>query len=49
MKIFQWLQDGIQSIWNGVSRIFQPSNDDYPKTGVQPFSGDPNKDPERYS
>lgn len=25
---------------NGVSRIFSPSNDDYPKSGVQPYEGD---------
>ncbi|EDX83097.1 conserved hypothetical protein [Synechococcus sp. PCC 7335] len=24
-------------------RIFSPAQDDYPKTGVQPFSGDPRK------
>lgn len=25
---------------DAVSRIFGPSHDDYPETGVQPFSGD---------
>ncbi|MGB3758390.1 MAG: hypothetical protein WBA07_18755 [Rivularia sp. (in: cyanobacteria)] len=25
---------------NGVSRIFSPSDDDYPKSGVQPYEGD---------
>lgn len=49
MKIFQWLQDTVQSIWNGVSRLFKPTDDDYPKTGVQPFSGDPRDDKEKYS
>ncbi len=41
MKIFQWLQDSVQSILRGVSRLFQPTDDDYPKTGVQPFEGEP--------
>lgn len=43
MKIFQWIQDIIQSIWNDVSGLFQPTDDDYPETGVQPFEGDPNE------
>jgi hypothetical protein len=25
----------------GAARIFSPDDDDYPKTGVQPFTGDP--------
>ncbi|MGB3756839.1 MAG: hypothetical protein WBA07_10735 [Rivularia sp. (in: cyanobacteria)] len=25
---------------NGVTRIFSPSDDDYPKSGVQPYEGD---------
>ncbi|MDJ0691834.1 MAG: isochorismate synthase [Xenococcaceae cyanobacterium MO_188.B32] len=41
MKIFTWLQDAVQSILKGVSRIFQPTDDDYPKSGVQPFEGEP--------
>ncbi|HHP7232412.1 MAG TPA: isochorismate synthase [Xenococcaceae cyanobacterium] len=49
MKILTWIQNTVQSIWNGVSRIFQPSNDDYPETGVQPFSDDPYDDREEYS
>ncbi len=41
MKIFQKLQEAIQSVWQAVVRIFQPSEDDYPETGVQPFEGEP--------
>ncbi len=41
MKIFQWLQNVVQYLTNGVSRLFQPTNDDYPKTGAQPFEGEP--------
>lgn len=48
MKIFTWIKDTVKSIWNGVARLFQPTNDDYPSTGVQPFSGDTNKDKEQY-
>ena len=40
MKIFQWIQDTVQSILTGVARIFQPTDDDYPATGVQPFEGE---------
>ncbi|MEA5594057.1 hypothetical protein [Rivularia sp. UHCC 0363] len=28
---------------NGVTRIFSPSDDDYPKSGVQPYEGDPSE------
>ena len=41
MKIFQWLQNIFQYLGNGVSRLFQPTNDDYPEIGVQPFEGEP--------
>jgi hypothetical protein len=40
MKIFQWLQNTVQSLWNDVHRLFQPTDDDYPKSGVQPFEGE---------
>lgn len=36
----QKLITGLQAIWEGVARIFSPTDDDYPKTGVQPFDGD---------
>jgi hypothetical protein len=28
-------------ISGAVTRIFSPTDDNYPKTGVQPFEGDP--------
>jgi hypothetical protein len=34
-------QQVINYISGAVSRIFSPTKDDYPKTGVQPFEGDP--------
>lgn len=49
MKIFTWMQDTVQYLWDGVSRLFQPTDDDYPQTGVQPFSGEPCDDPDKYS
>ncbi|MDJ0681844.1 MAG: isochorismate synthase [Xenococcaceae cyanobacterium MO_167.B52] len=41
MKFLQWLQDMVQSLWNDVAALFRPTDDDYPKTGVQPFEGEP--------
>lgn len=49
MKISTWIQNTVQFVWDGVLRLFQPTDDDYPKTGVQPFSGDPCDDPKKYS
>ncbi|MDJ0903816.1 MAG: isochorismate synthase [Xenococcus sp. MO_188.B8] len=51
MKIFQWLQNIVQYLANGVSQLFKPSDDDYPEIGVQPFEGEPydeNKQNENY-
>jgi hypothetical protein len=31
----------VHYIAQGAIRIFSPTQDDYPKTGVQPFSGEP--------
>ena len=44
MKIFIWIQDITQYLWDGVARLFKPTDDDYPKSGVQPFSGDSSED-----
>ncbi|MGB5634365.1 MAG: isochorismate synthase [Waterburya sp.] len=49
MRVFTWLKDTAQFLFNGVSRLFKPTDDDYPKTGVQPFSGEPGDDKEKYS
>ncbi|MDJ0651015.1 MAG: isochorismate synthase [Xenococcaceae cyanobacterium MO_188.B19] len=48
MKIFQWLQDMVQSIWKDVGGLFRPTDDNYPKTGVQPFEGEPRDEKEQY-
>jgi len=41
MKIFDFVVGAVQYVSEGVSRIFSPGDDQYPKTGVQPFDGDP--------
>ena len=41
MKIFQQLQQAFQMLWEAVLRVFSPSDDDYPESGVQPYEGDP--------
>ena len=40
MKIFQGLQNIFQYLADGVAKLFQPTNDDYPEIGVQPFEGE---------
>jgi hypothetical protein len=49
MKLFRWVRDSVQSVWNGVSRLFKPTDDNYPKSGVQPFEGEPHDDRQEYS
>jgi len=44
MNIWEKIQNAVQSILGGVSRIFQPTDDDYPESGVQPFEGEPYND-----
>ncbi|MDY6785705.1 MAG: isochorismate synthase [Cyanobacteriota bacterium] len=41
MAGFKWLKDTMQYLWNGAKRIFSPSDDDYPNTGVQPYKDEP--------
>jgi len=41
MKIFEWIKEMVQYLGKGVARLLSPSEDDYPKTGVQPFEGEP--------
>lgn len=45
MSIPKVIDDVIQFVSGAVSRIFAPSDDQYPPTGVQPFEGEPNKKP----
>ena len=39
-SIGQTIQNFTDWILSAARRIFSPSDDDYPKTGVQPFEGD---------
>ena len=41
MNISKMFDDLIQYISGAVARIFGPTDDEYPATGVQPFEGDP--------
>lgn len=34
------LQQNVAWILSATKRLFSPTDDDYPKTGVQPFDGD---------
>lgn len=36
----QSIQQSTVWIFDAAKRIFSPSDDDYPETGVQPFEGD---------
>ncbi|NJP12549.1 MAG: hypothetical protein HC866_26330 [Leptolyngbyaceae cyanobacterium RU_5_1] len=43
MSIPRIIDNVIQYVSGAVSRIFGPSDDAYPNTGVQPFEGEPNR------
>jgi hypothetical protein len=45
MGMARFFDNVIQYISGAVSRIFAPSDDAYPNTGVQPFDGEPNRRP----
>ena len=40
MIIGKTLKSIIQYITEGFARIFGPTNDNYPETGIQPFEGE---------
>lgn len=44
MRLVKQVQEATRYVWEGVKRIFSPRDDEYPETGVQPFTGDPYKD-----
>ncbi len=41
MGIYKWFDNITQYISEAFFRIFSPSDDAYPATGVQPFTGEP--------
>jgi hypothetical protein len=44
MSVPKLFDDVIQYFTGAIYRIFGPNDDAYPNTGVQPYSGEPNKD-----
>ncbi|WP_139240426.1 isochorismate synthase [Geitlerinema sp. PCC 9228] len=44
MKLWDSIKNSIGYVFDGIRRIFGPSDDEYPNTGVQPFEGDTNQD-----
>ncbi|MEB3336152.1 MAG: hypothetical protein VKJ46_01730 [Leptolyngbyaceae bacterium] len=40
-SILEAPEQAIRYVSGAVTRIFSPTDDQYPKTGVQPFEGDP--------
>ena len=47
MNIFAWMRDTTLYLFDGALRLFAPTDDDYPKTRVQPFHGDPYNCPKK--
>lgn len=43
MKLIKTLTEAMHYVSAAVGRIFGPTDDAYPETGVQPFEGEPNK------
>jgi hypothetical protein len=43
MSIFKQLDQVVQYFSGAFVRIFGPTDDSYPATGLQPFEGTPNK------
>lgn len=43
MNISQRVLSSLQYLFEGVARIFSPTDDEYPLIGVQPFAGEPFK------
>jgi hypothetical protein len=41
MSIFRAIKNALSYISEGAFRLFSRDQDQYPKTGTQPFNGDP--------
>jgi hypothetical protein len=41
MKVAQAIGDTLRYLSEAAVRLFAPSRDEYPETGVQPFTGEP--------
>jgi hypothetical protein len=44
MKLLDTISKVAQSVIEAVARLFRPNQDDYPATGVQPYTGDPSEE-----
>ena len=40
MNVLRVINDALQYLSEGVGKVFSPTNDHYPNTGVQPFEGE---------
>lgn len=47
MGIYRLFDSVVQYISEAAARIFGPTDDAYPATGVQPFSGEPYRENKR--
>jgi hypothetical protein len=47
MNIAKTIESIRQYLSGALARIFGPTDDKYPETGVQPFTGDPYKEGDR--
>jgi hypothetical protein len=43
-RLQSWFAAGVRFIAGGASRTFTLAEDQYPETGVQPYSGDPSNE-----
>lgn len=41
MNVLRMIGNAVHYISEGVGRVFSPTDDEYPNTGVQPFDGEP--------
>ena len=41
MAVWQWLKQIVKYLEKGTARLFSPSEDNYPKIGIQPFEDEP--------
>ncbi|NJN49529.1 MAG: isochorismate synthase [Alkalinema sp. RL_2_19] len=43
-KLMSWFTDTVSFISGAMIRIFGATDDEYPATGIQPYSGDPSNE-----